>query len=50
LIDQHIAAGRLVPVLQDWWPDYPGYRLYYTSRRQASPALALVIEALRFTG
>lgn len=28
---------------------YPGYHLYYPSRR-ASPALALVIEALRFRG
>jgi DNA-binding transcriptional LysR family regulator len=35
-------------VLQDWWPLFPGYHLYYASRRQVSPALALVIEALRY--
>ncbi|QOY21927.1 LysR family transcriptional regulator [Xanthomonas citri] len=44
----HIEAGRLVPVLQDWWPTFPGYHLYYANRRQIAPALALVIEALRW--
>jgi DNA-binding transcriptional LysR family regulator len=48
LMQAHIAEGRLVPVLQDWWPRFPGYHLYYPSRRQMSPALALVIGALRF--
>ncbi len=49
LLEPHIAAGRLVPVLRDWWPQFPGYHLYYASRRQVSPALALVIEALRYS-
>lgn len=44
----HIEAGRLVPVLEDWWPQFPGYHLYYASRRQIAPALALVIDALRW--
>ncbi len=44
----HIAQGTLVPVLQDWWPTFPGYHLYHANRRQLSPALALVIEALRY--
>jgi DNA-binding transcriptional LysR family regulator len=48
LVQPHIEAGRLTPVLQDWWPVYPGYHLYYANRRQTSPALALVIEALRY--
>jgi len=43
----HIVAGRLTPVLEDWWPTFPGYHLYYANRRQIAPALALVIEALR---
>lgn len=47
LVQPHIDAGRLAPVLQDWWPVFPGYHLYYANRRQISPALALVIEALR---
>ncbi|WP_246793045.1 LysR family transcriptional regulator [Burkholderia perseverans] len=42
-----IDAGRLVPVLESWWPVFPGYHLYYPSHRQIAPALALVIEALR---
>ena len=43
----HIEEGRLIRVLQDWCPPFPGYHLYYPSRRQHSPAFALVIEALR---
>ncbi|WP_332610516.1 LysR family transcriptional regulator [Achromobacter sp. ESBL13] len=48
LIQPHIDSGRLLPVLEDWWPRFPGYHLYYASRRHISPALALVIEALRY--
>lgn len=48
LLQPHIDAGRLVPVLSDWWPSFPGYHLYYANRRQMSPALALVIQALRY--
>jgi len=42
-----IAAGRLIRVLQDWCSPYPGYHLYYPSRRQSSGALAVIVEALR---
>lgn len=45
-VSEHITAGRLVAVLEDWSQTFPGYHLYYPSR-SASPALALVIEALR---
>ncbi|MGJ7544111.1 LysR family transcriptional regulator [Variovorax sp. LT1R16] len=48
LVQPHIDAGRLVPVLEDWWPSFPGYHLYHANRRQLAPALALVIEALRY--
>ncbi|CAM4025455.1 LysR family transcriptional regulator [Bordetella muralis] len=48
LVQPHIEQGRLVPVLQDWWPSFPGYHIYYANRRQVSPALSLVIEALRY--
>jgi len=47
LMQPHIEQGRLIPVLEDWWPEFPGYHLYYANRRQVSPALALVIDALR---
>jgi len=43
-----IAAGHLVRVLDDWSPVFPGYHLYYPSRRQTSPAFSLVVDALRY--
>ncbi|RZJ96324.1 MAG: LysR family transcriptional regulator, partial [Brevundimonas sp.] len=46
----HIAAGRLLPVLEDWSPPFGGYHLYYPSRRQPTPAFALLVEALRWRG
>lgn len=45
----HIQAGDLVRVLEDWCPKFAGYHLYYPSRRQPSPAFSLVMQALRFT-
>jgi DNA-binding transcriptional LysR family regulator len=47
MVREHLAAGRLVRVLEDWCPPFAGYHLYYPSRRQASPAFALVVNALR---
>lgn len=44
----YIADGRLVRVLEDWCPWFPGYHLYYPSRRQQSPALALLVDLLRY--
>ena len=43
-----IAQGSLVRVLDDWCASFAGYHLYYPSRRQASPAFALLVEALRY--
>jgi len=48
LVQPHIEAGRLVEVLADWCPYFQGYHLYYPHRRQASPAFALLVEALRY--
>jgi DNA-binding transcriptional LysR family regulator len=50
LVERDIAAGELVRVLEDWTPPFPGYYLYYPSRRQQSPAFALLVEALRYRG
>jgi DNA-binding transcriptional LysR family regulator len=47
LVEAAIQEGRLVRVLADWCPPRPGYHLYYPSRRQPSPAFALVVDALR---
>lgn len=46
----YIAKGRLVRVLEDWCPSFPGYHLYYPSRRHSSPALALLVDVLRYRG
>jgi DNA-binding transcriptional LysR family regulator len=43
-----VADGRLIRVLEDWCEPFPGYHIYYPSRRQLSPALRLLIDALRF--
>ncbi|TWF58352.1 LysR family transcriptional regulator [Neorhizobium alkalisoli] len=42
-----IAAGKLIRVLEDWCPYFPGYHLYYPNRRHASPAFSLLVDALR---
>lgn len=45
-ISEQLASGQLVTVLENWAMVYPGHHLYYASR-SASPALMLVVEALR---
>ncbi|APO73481.1 LysR family transcriptional regulator protein [Rhizobium etli 8C-3] len=49
-VSKHIADGRLIRVLEEWCPPFPGYHLYYPSRRQHTAAFALFVEALRFKG
>jgi DNA-binding transcriptional LysR family regulator len=44
----HIARGKLVQALDAWCAPFAGYHLYYPTRRQSSPALSLVIDALRY--
>ncbi|MGO4622227.1 LysR family transcriptional regulator [Ensifer sp. 2YAB10] len=43
-----VRAKKLVKVLEEWTPPFPGYHLYYPSRRLASPAFGLLVEALRY--
>ncbi len=47
-LQPHIDSGELAPVLEDWCPPFPGYHLYYPSRRQQSPALAAFVAAVRY--
>lgn len=49
-LNEYLSQGRLEAVLLDWCPPFAGYHLYYPSRRQSSPAFALVLEALRLRG
>jgi len=44
----HVAKGRLKRVLEDWCAPYSGYHLFYPSRRQSTPAFALLVDALRY--
>ena len=46
-VQAHVSGGRLVRVLADWCPPFSGYHLYYPSRRQSSPAFAVLVDALR---
>lgn len=45
----NIEEGKLVRILDEWCPPFPGYFLYYPSRKQPSPVFSLVVEALRMT-
>jgi DNA-binding transcriptional LysR family regulator len=49
-VADHLASGQLIPLLEDWCPWFPGYHLYYPSRRQPLPAFAAVANALRYRG
>ncbi|UOK73279.1 LysR family transcriptional regulator [Ancylobacter polymorphus] len=45
-----IADGRLIQVLADWCSPFPGYHLYYPSRREPSSAFSVLVEAMRYRG
>jgi len=49
-IQPQLKSGQLIRVLADWCPPFPGYHLYYPSRRQHAPAFALFVEARRYRG
>jgi DNA-binding transcriptional LysR family regulator len=49
-VTSHVQAGRLVRVLEDWCPSFPGYHLYYPSRRHFSPVLSVLVDVLRYRG
>ncbi|WP_316859573.1 LysR family transcriptional regulator [uncultured Cohaesibacter sp.] len=47
-LEPYLKSGKLVTTLEDWSPPFPGYYLYYPSRRQASSAFSIVVDALRW--
>ncbi|WP_440957476.1 LysR family transcriptional regulator [Oceanicaulis sp. LC35] len=47
LIAEHLKSGALETVLEDWCPPFPGYHLYYPSRRQMTPAFRLLLDRLK---
>tara|TARA_R110001583_G_scaffold178099_5_gene333840 strand:- start:3089 stop:3982 length:894 start_codon:yes stop_codon:yes gene_type:complete len=44
----HVEEGRLVSVLEDWCPTFPGYHLYYPNRQYSLPAFRALVEELRY--
>ena len=49
-VAEHLKSGRLVQVLADWCEPFPGYYLYYPSRRQHTSAFTRLIDAVRYRG
>ncbi|NMP28961.1 LysR family transcriptional regulator [Rahnella sp. SAP-1] len=49
MVAEAVKSGELVQILAEWCPSFPGYYLYYPSRKQHPPAFALMIDALRYT-
>lgn len=47
-VASEIASGKLIRVLQEWCEPFPGYYLYYPSRKQHTTAFALLLDALRY--
>jgi len=47
VVRKYLDDSRLIQVLADWTPPFPGYHLYYPSRRHPSPAFTLLVDALR---
>lgn len=43
-----LDSGDLISVLDDWCPPFPGYHLYYPGKRELSPALSALVDALRY--
>jgi DNA-binding transcriptional LysR family regulator len=48
-VAEHVAKRRLIRVLQDWSPPFPGFFMYYPSRRHQPAALSALVHALRLS-
>lgn len=46
--EPYLRSGELEIVLDDWSQPFSGFHLYFASRKQASPAFSLVVDALRY--
>jgi DNA-binding transcriptional LysR family regulator len=43
----HFESGALEPLLESWWPRFPGPFLYYPSRRHMAPAFRAFVDFVR---
>lgn len=46
-VREDFASGRLVPLLKPWWPTFPGFHLYYSSRSHVPRKLRVFIDFMR---
>src|SRR5258708_553790 len=46
-VEPQLESGELIRVLEDWCQPFPGFFLYYPSRRQQPAALSALIKTLR---
>jgi DNA-binding transcriptional LysR family regulator len=49
-ITEHLQSGALIRVLEEWCPPFPGFFLYYPTRKQQPAALTALITTLRLVG
>jgi DNA-binding transcriptional LysR family regulator len=49
-VEDDIANGRLIPLLEDWLPRFSGFYLYYSSRRQMPPPLQTFVNFVKASG
>lgn len=50
IVQHHIGSGKLVQVLDEWCAPFPGYFLYFPSRRQSLPSFRVIVDALKHSG
>lgn len=50
LAEKHVQSGRLQWILEDWFPTFPGFHVYYPTRRKASKTVPLILDSLKFAG
>lgn len=49
IVRDQVRSGSLKIVLDDWSQPFPGYYIYFPSRRQNLPAFRVIVDALRHT-
>jgi DNA-binding transcriptional LysR family regulator len=50
MVADDIASGKLVEVLSEWTPSYPGYCLYYSGRRHMAASLRAFVDLAKEIG
>ncbi len=50
IVQHYVKSGELTQVLDDWSTPFPGYYLYFPSRRQSLPSFRVIVEALKHGG